>query len=195
MIRNMGKKKEEGMSFADAWKYRRKESLGLLALIALASCSDGRAGAKIITALVKGIYKERKAARVSAVDMDEEYCRTVLSRMRADGLVENSGRGVWGITEYGRKLVGFMEKKNKKPTPTSRAESDMIIVFDVPEKQRTKRARLRFELAAQGFSQLQKSVWLGKGPVDAEFMAFLKTNNLMRTVHMFAIAKRGTLRA
>lgn len=193
MMNGMAQKKRMEMSFSDMWKYRRKESLGLIALIALASCVDGRAGAKIITALVKDIYKKRRAD-ASAARMDEEYCRTILNRMRADGLVESGERGVWGITKQGKEFIHFIGEKNKKPIPTSRAESDTIVVFDVPEKEREKRAQLRFELAARGFSALQKSVWLGKGPLDKEFIMVLKKVGLLKTVHIFTIAKRGTLR-
>lgn len=187
------KKKEQGMDIVDLWKYRRKEALGVMALTALLACVNGCAGAKVITAMIKEVQKKRKSEKFIP-DIDDGYCKLMLQRMRADGLVENTERGIWGVTERGRQFLDFISKKNEKPVPASRAESDTIVVFDVPEKKRENRAQLRFELAARGFSSLQKSVWIGKGPFDRKFMAFLKSANLAKTVHIFTIEKRGTLR-
>ncbi len=189
MKRNL-KKSDIAVDLVDAWKYRRKESIVFFALIALASCMDGRAGAKIIMALVREACEKSKKVSMKT---DSGYCATALSRLREDGLVTSDGGGLWSITAQGRKFLDFIKKKNTKLVPVTRKEADVIVIFDVPEADRGKRAELRIELVARGFFILQKSVWMGKGPIDGEFMRFLKMNNLSGAVHIFGIDRRGTI--
>lgn len=44
-----------------------------------------------------------------------------------------------------------------------------IIIFDIPEKDRKLRNWLRDQIKLWGFTMIQKSVWLGTGPMPKEF--------------------------
>lgn len=172
-------------------RYNAQKVIAVIALGALLSLSDGRGGAKIIGALIKEACKKNKYKKYH-----DEYYRTVLDRLRRDGLVENPTRSIWMITRKGRNVVRktgtIGEERIPKPA-VSREEADTVIIFDIPELVRKKRASVRYELFMRGFFPFQKSVWLGKGPLDKEFMDFLKIMGLLRYVHIFSIAKRGTI--
>ena len=45
----------------------------------------------------------------------------------------------------------------------------VIFSFDIPEKERVKRAWVRGVLKNLGFTMIQQSVWLGKGPLPKQF--------------------------
>ena len=69
----------------------------------------------------------------------------------------------------------------------------IVIVFDIPEKRRNERMLFRFELRVLEFVPLQKSVWMGNGPLPADFIAYIRDHNLLRCVHIFSVNKKGTM--
>ena len=174
----------------------KKETIAMTALTVLVAMSSGKAGARIIYALVNERYaraKKLKAGRHARVD--EVAFRVTLSRLRNEGLVKNDLRGIWGITRRGRvmaaRVVAALRGRDASATPKN-PEERIIIVFDIPEKRSNERKLLRFELLALEFSPLQKSVWIGCGPIPADFIAYLRDHNLLRCVHIFSISKKGT---
>ena len=169
-------------------KYNAQKIIAFAALAALLSLSDGRGGAKIISALIKAACKKNKQK-----EYHDGYYRTVLDRLKRDGLVASPKRGIWMLTPKGRDVASGKNPARVPRPPVSREEADVVVIFDIPELQRKKRAAVRYELFMRGFFAFQKSVWLGKGPLDKEFMDFLKITGLLRYVHIFSIAKRGTV--
>lgn len=69
-----------------------------------------------------------------------------------------------------------------------------IIIFDIPEKERFKRDWIRQNLTPLGFNMLQKSVWIGRSKLPREFLKDLSNLNLVKYVHIFKIAKTGTIK-
>ena len=154
----------------------------------MVSLTSGKAGAKVITALIKEVCKKNKYKKYQ-----DSYYRTVLYRLKKDGLIENPMRGIWALTLKGRNVTRVIGTERVPKAPVAREEADTVIIFDIPELQRKKRATVRYELFMRGFFPFQKSVWLGKGPMDKDFIDFLKDMCLLQCVHIFSIAKRGTL--
>ena len=166
--------------------------MAVVALIALISLSGGAGGAHILTALIKSYYRKSKKNKRTA-EVRPEYCKVVMHRLVQDGLVTKNTDGGWSISESGRKFVSFISGKKKPKPPVRKDVADTIVAFDIPEKQEGFRRYLRIELTARGFAPLQKSVWLGMGPLDADFLDFLAYRKIERYVHIFSINKRGTL--
>jgi DNA-binding transcriptional regulator PaaX len=152
------------------------------------SLVDGKAGAKIITLLIKDACKKKRQD-----GYHDEYYYTVLHRLKKDGLVANPKRGIWMITSKGRDHARNMQTQRVPKPAVSREDADVAVIFDIPEINRKKRAAVRYELFMRGFFAFQKSVWLGKGPLDIDFISFLKVTRLLRYVHIFTIAKHGTI--
>ncbi|MDO8582861.1 MAG: hypothetical protein Q7R63_02615 [bacterium] len=169
-------------------KYNAKKIIWAIALTAILSLSDGRGGAKIIGALIKDACRKKKYEK-----HHDEYYYTVLHRLKKDGLVANPERGIWAVTPKGRDAAQRMGVERVPKPAVSRADADIAVIFDIPETARGKRALIRYELFMRGFFPFQKSVWLGKGPLDAEFIQFLKNIRLLKYVHVFTIAKKGTI--
>lgn len=121
-----------------------------------------------------------------------ETFSSLLSRLRAQGLIERSGSrrdGRWRLTKRGQ---GALARSPERllPRPDGRQR---LVIFDIPEKERVKRNALRLELAATGYVQLQKSVWLGERSLPGEFFELVDGMGLRRYVHLFSVEKSGTL--
>lgn len=120
---------------------------------------------------------------------------STLSRLVREGLVRRSGARVnarWRITREGKRWLADRPAKIERTLP----QQDGIVrlaVFDIPERERKKRDRLRVELVACGFTPLQKSVWIGERPLPQEFIEFLDELDLKNKVHLFSVRERGTL--
>ena len=154
----------------------------------------GCSPAHVSPALLKPqIYK------VSHAHVSRTSFRNALSRLRADGLVEREGWGMWKITAKGKEHVGaFMGHASRYEEYGDHAlkkdaEANTVVIFDVPEIMAPQRARLRFELFALGFTMVQKSVWIGCGPLPASFIRYLRDTELISHVRIFSIKGSGTL--
>lgn len=167
-----------------------KKTFGALAIIALASTLDGKSGSKIIWNIVRDY--QRKKARTEKL-MGYDTMKVTLHRLQKDGLVKKDGFRLWKITKEGMERAQMMGTGIPMPSAAKRAERNTIVMFDVPEKQEKKRRYLRAELVALGFELLQKSVWIGGGPLPKEFIEYLRQMRLLPHVHIFSINKKGTI--
>jgi DNA-binding transcriptional regulator PaaX len=116
----------------------------------------------------------------------------ILSRLKQQGLVDKSGRhgkSLWFITKKGldklnnSKLFILPEKDNLS----------RLVIYDIPETEKRKREKLRAELIACDYRQLQRSVWLGHRPLPKKFIESLDDLKLKGKVQIFSVSKKGTL--
>ena len=104
--------------------------------------------------------------------------RSALGRLADNGyvrFVEYKGKKHAEITNKGRDALALEEQRVAFATRTKRRWDKRwrMIIFDIPERYRTTRVRLRRTIKELGFLRLQDSVWVF--PYDCEdFMALLK---------------------
>lgn len=132
--------------------------------------------------------------------LDESYrfkretFSSLLSRLRAQGLIARSGKrpeSRWRLTVRG---AAHLKAVRKEPALPRRDGVRRLVIFDIPERERKKRAAIRAELAAAGFMQFQKSVWMGDRPLPEDFMMLVDALALGSAVHIFSVRETGTLR-
>ncbi len=152
------------------------------------------------------IQREKEKRRVVAAEERRafERFRHMLYGLERDGLATKSdGRnGKWKITNKGEVEMEKLRERMKKigATPSildyEREESGQLVIvaFDIPEKQRTKRDWLRAVLQHLGFKMLQRSVWFGKIKIPRELPEDLRRLGLIDAVEVLAISKTGSLR-
>lgn len=105
--------------------------------------------------------------------------KTALGRLAAQGLIKfekRDGKSYARITPAGRKAFALENEKLKlKNARKGRWNRRWrVITFDVPERRRGTRDRLRKVMQEAGFARLQDSVWVF--PYDCEdFMTLLKS--------------------
>ena len=145
--------------------------------------TDYSGGYKLLRKRMKGWMDVPKPKRIDYQKLKEQTLRTILSRLKKRGLVEDK-KGIWAITEKGREFL-----KNKIPhfghLKTENKKKEMVVVFDIPELRRKQRNWLRSELMALNFIPLQKSVWLGPAPLPKEFIKYLSETNLLQYLKFF----------
>ncbi|MEK7114399.1 MAG: CRISPR-associated endonuclease Cas2 [Patescibacteria group bacterium] len=104
--------------------------------------------------------------------------RTALGRLVAQGYIafeKQDGRQYARITEEGSKMLAFEQEKTKLSNLKKRRWNGRwrVVIFDVPERRRQTRDRLRDIMKEVGFVRLQDSVWVF--PYDCEdFITLLK---------------------
>ena len=122
----------------------------------------------------------------------KEVLRTTLHRLKKRGFVEHSNH-IWNITAKGKE---YLETKLASVLPLRRGRSskvkkrNLIVAFDIPEAVRRKRNWLREELVWHGFEQLQKSVWLGPGPLPQEFIEDLHHLGILQYIRFFQATEK-----
>ncbi len=106
--------------------------------------------------------------------------RSVLGRLAAQGYVifeQRDGKKYARITDKGRKTLALEQEKGKLDLSKKRRWDRRwrVVIFDVPERRRVIRGRLRRTMQELGFVRLQDSVWVF--PYDCEdFVALLKAD-------------------
>lgn len=113
-----------------------------------------------------------------------------LSRLKEKGIVNIINKNIT-INKF--KLNNFYKYKliNTKPNGTSK----IILIFDVPEKERRTRNWLRNQIKLWGFTMIQKSVWLGPGPLPDEFQGKVKLLNLKNYIKIFKVENKSNIKS
>ena len=137
-------------------------------------------------ATMRGMPSYKKRASSSDLNISENAFHVTLSRLKRKGLVENQGR-IWKITKRGRDYL--LHNKRRLPAHTRPAlikqQKNMIVAFDIPEREKKKREWLRSELINLGFEMLQKSFWLGPSPLPKEFIHTLREFKILPYIKFF----------
>ena len=143
---------------------------------------------------------ERRLRRmVSAAEQERAVKKrfaVFMSRLQRDGLVVRDGVS-WRILKKGKESLRYLRARIL-PEAAYHQEPDLsgppaIITFDIPEKERRKRTWLRSALAGLDCSIIHKSVWLSKRPLPRRFIEDIHRLDIARYVHIFAVAKKGTI--
>src|SRR3989344_2334204 len=140
---------------------------------------DYRAPSRILCRRLNGSYQREW----SGYDLSPEVLRATLSRLKKIGLLEQDD-SLWQLTKRGLARIKDPLNSHRKALPASE-EKNMIVMFDIPERDKKKRAWLRAELALRGFTMLQKSVWFGPGPLPKEFIKNLDTMRILHCLRFF----------
>ena len=156
----------------------------------------GEIGGGALGAFFPAQYPEARIWR-SLLGLDNKYrfskrsFSSLLSRLRAQNLIERSGvsrKAEWKLTKLGKE---YLHKKNQKIPIKDGVRR--LVMFDIPEDEKSKREAIRRELINIGYTQLQKSVWTGEFALPSEFIELLDILNLHSMVHIFSIKELGTL--
>ena len=106
--------------------------------------------------------------------------KTSLSRLAQKGhvtFIEKDGGRYARITPAGEKALKYLEQKSVLQLKKRKRWDKRwrVIIFDIPERRRSTRDRLRIVMKDAGFYHLQDSVWLY--PYDCEdFITLLKAD-------------------
>ncbi len=122
----------------------------------------------------------------------------IISKLKRDGLLARDLNGNFRITFRGKQKRTLLKKRLGLSLPKpfySKQESKnvIIVVFDVPERDRRKRNWLRTALKNLGLKMVQKSVWIGKTTIPRELVDHIQDLKLIECIEIFEVSKTGTL--
>lgn len=105
-----------------------------------------------------------------------EIIKRARERLIARGLLRFAKKGYLELTAKGESEIALLERTNYQlPKPRRWDKKWRILIFDIPEKRRWLRDRVRATLIAIGFKRLQYSVFIY--PYDCEdVVALLKAD-------------------
>ncbi|OGZ00343.1 MAG: hypothetical protein A3C11_00390 [Candidatus Sungbacteria bacterium RIFCSPHIGHO2_02_FULL_49_12] len=140
-------------------------------------------------------YPEARLWRELLGNKNQKFTRssfsTILSRLRAQGLVERRGSRKEALWRISLKGTMYLRKPDGRPPKSDGIQR--LVIFDIPEKMRSKRYAIRANLIMNNYHPLQKSVWIGATPLSNNFIELLDTLELKSYVHIFSVRERGTL--
>lgn len=146
-----------------ARKRRKRENIQKAVLSVLAV-----SGALAITAVAPNIFqalphlmgKERYRLTFNT--------KTAVGRLVVKKHVKRNARGLLEITEEGRRHLELEIARAESPAKRRRRWDGRyrLVLFDIPQKRRAVRDRLRLIMSQCGFMRLQDSVWVS--PYDCE---------------------------
>lgn len=156
-----------------ARKKRVRRNVRTAALIAI-----GTAGFIATAAVAPSIFQV--LGRTGALARLKYQTKGVLTRLKMKGEIEfeeRDGKQYARLTERGEEALALGQQKMLLATSKSRKwdRRYRLVMFDVPERRKKIRERLRFQMREVGFLRIQDSAWLY--PYDCEeFMALLKAD-------------------
>lgn len=159
-----------GTQEAEALRERRKGYLqdAVLGTVAAAGIIAVALVAPNMLSLSGGFGSRRKRMA--------EMSRSALTRLAARGHIEfeeRDGKRYACITPEGKSALVRLQAKAEYATREKKRwdKRYRVVIFDIPEKKRTIRDQLRYEMRTAGFMQIQQSVWLY--PYDCEDLVAL----------------------
>lgn len=114
------------------------------------------------------------------------------SRMRKDGLVDVDMEKGWYLTPAGRvyakKKFDSLQQFNN-PFKNKTVDRNLLVMFDIPENKKGEREWFRWHLKKFKYIMIQKSAWVGPGPLPKEFLDYLKKIGLKDSIKTFKLAR------
>ena len=135
--------------------------------------------------------------------MERQVFYNLISKLHRDGLIERTGArnrtAAWKLLPPGLKRLVALKHLRGAALPSPAYEISptpqwTIVTFDIPEREKRKRVWLRRVLRGLQFSQLQKSVWIGKSKIPQDLVADLRRLRILSCVEILAITKSGSLK-
>jgi Fe-S oxidoreductase len=107
-----------------------------------------------------------------------------------NGKVKLKGRGSFKLKDLNRRKKSNIPVREYKAEPSDKL---IVIIFDIPEEKRRKRAWLRATLKNLGFEIEQQSVWIGKTKISKTLLDDLDKFGLLEYIQIFEATKLGSL--
>lgn len=138
------------------------------------------AGVLSSVAIAPGVFKILKLLNIRPQDLfnKKQAIYNAVSRLKKDNLLEEkmqNGKKYFILTEKGKKYFEILQNTNKKQKKKW-DKKWRIVIFDIEEKYRNIRDKVRKELTQYGFVKLQHSVWIYPYPCE-DYISLLKTDN------------------
>ncbi len=172
----------------EAQQERRKNYLQRALLVAV-----GISGLMLVGAIAPNVSQIIRKAGRNKYKFSYQV-KSVATRLAQKGLVrfiDRGGKKYLEITEKGRRILELEQQEAALKQRVRRRWDKRwrMVAFDIPERYRTTRNKLRTTLRALGFMQLQGSVWVY--PYDCEeIITLLKSDLRLGGMALYSIVEK-----
>lgn len=119
-------------------------------------------------------------------NLKKDSARTILWRLQKKGLVKKTEK------QYQLTLQGFKIIKNIKTGDNFELVWDgkwRMLMFDIPEKKRKERDWLRYQLSCINYQPIQKSIFIGKQPIEENVWEDIMERNLNKCIRLITVGE------
>lgn len=124
-------------------------------------------------------YKKRRDISYSV------YTQNIY-RLRKRGLITERN-GLYKLSDKG---ISYRKNPYSLINEKFKSENKILMIFDIPENKKRTREWVRRQIKNWNFKMIQKSVWVGKGPLPEEFKKRLKILGVEEGVKIFKIKSK-----
>jgi hypothetical protein len=173
--------------------------IGLVnALIAISASNYGSSYKRMTSSIYNNGPFENNNQKI------KQRYRNIIYKLKKDGLIREevkNNKKVFILTGLGKNKLTDLKKRQKEQLPSiksfkkEKGDRFIIVIFDIPEKERRKRNWLREVLKNIGLEMIQKSVWIGKVKIPKELINELNDFKIINFVEIFEITKGGSLKS
>jgi hypothetical protein len=148
-------------------------------------------------------YKlSRKREETAEYILEKRKNLKLLCKLKREGLLTEriSGNEKYlSLTANGKKKLIELKNRRNNKLPANKYQKVagntlIVVVFDVPERERHKRNWLRAVLMRLGLKMIQQSVWIGKTKIPQDFMDDLVEMGMTDYVEILGVNKSGSLK-
>ncbi len=153
-----------------SWKQTRKGRTKMLILGSIAV-----AGGLAIALVAPNVLGAMRRLGVLPKGRQAEHITVARKRLKKEGALVEEGAFL-RLTPKGERQLQSLALSHASPAPQKKwDEKWRALIFDIPEKRRGIRNKIRDLLRSTGFVRMQHSVWLYPYPCE-EFVALLKAD-------------------
>lgn len=154
----------------------------LIDLIELRSSNERTLGSLIEKILAqKNFFDYYQALK----NLKDNSLKTILWRLQKKGLVERK-QNRYRLTKQGLNFIKKFQEKNLEKQWDGKWR---IVMFDIPEKEHAKRNWLRYQLLNLEYKSLQKSVFIGKWPLDEDLFKKIFKQNIRPYIKLITVGE------
>lgn len=118
-------------------------------------------------------------------NLKDNSLKTILWRLQKKGLVERK-QNRYRLTKQGLNFIKKFQEKNLEKQWDGKWR---IVMFDIPEKEHAKRNWLRYQLLNLEYKSLQKSVFIGKWPLDEDLFKKIFKQNIRPYIKLITVGE------
>lgn len=123
-------------------------------------------------------------------DTNRKTLSSSIYKLKHRGLLDRTREG-YRITKEGKEYLKIKKEslRNFNFPVLHNTCKDLLVIFDIPENQKTERDWFRLQLKRLGFVMIQRSVWAGPSPLPKDFLAYIKEIGIKDTFKTFKLSK------
>lgn len=126
---------------------------------------------------------------LGGLGVDETAVRSAVSRLKRRGLLLQDRRGGavgYLVSPQARELLTAGDRRIFTPERARLSDGWLLVVFSVPESERSSRHRLRTGLSALGLGTVGSGVWIGPAAMTQDVRSALERLGLASYAQLFA---------